>query len=780
MLTKYIYKEDLMKSGLSTKLLVPILILIFLSVTTTTVFAYYQQYRIINRLMKSVGETALEEISTQINNSENMIEILTQSLKNNYLRITRTLAKVIEADPSLIETNKMIDLANFMKVDEIHITDEKGVLSWGNIPGFYGFDFNETDQTRPFIPMLKDKTFELAQDPTERGIDKTLFQYISVPRIDKTGIIQIGTRPMELEQLVKSSEINTVIKDIKVGQNGFGFITDLKGTIIAHINDELLGENISIFGIPQSSLNSEIGNFNITIDNESYNTFYKKTADKIIFANVLAEEYTGSLKSLLFTMSIFVLIILTIAILLVYGLTKKVILKPVHLVCSRLEEIAFGEGDLTQQVDINTNDEFQELACNFNEFVNKLRKIIIEVFKGSEELDNNVKSSNVYIQELAQISAVLNNETQVASAGAEEISANTNTIAESVEHSSKNIENIKNTSNDMANLMNKVVSETNNVSKNVQEVGQFVKQLETNSVVTQDNINNVVNMINQAAIAIEEISSSIQEIAAKTKQANSISEHANKQAMETSDIINELNISATEIGKIIKVINAIADQTNMLALNATIEAASAGEAGKGFAVVANEVKELAKQTAEATEKISSQIDSVQNASAKSSTAITTISKIIKELFEINNNITISVEDQSKTINDINTSIRDIADNSNQIKNIAKDNTEFSKRATKNANQANESVIKISQDITDSASISKNIASELTDINSGVKDITRNTSEISIGIAEISETILNISNSSDDTAKKAKQSSISSENMISIIKGLKNSLSKFKV
>ncbi len=769
-----------MKSGLSTKLLVPILILIFLALLATTSFAYYQQYRIIDRFMHSVGITALEEISTQIENSNTMIEVLKQSLKSNYLRITRTLAILIEKDPSIIQTEKMINLAKEMGVDEIHVTDEKGVLLWGNVPEFFGFDFNTSEQTKPFLPMLTDKNFELAQDPTERGVDKTLFQYISVPRRDKRGIVQIGSRPEELENLVKASQINTLIKDIKVGQQGFGFITDLKGNILAHADNSQVDKNVSDFGIQLSLLSSSSGSFITVYNNKKYNLFYQKFPDKIIYANVLREEYTGSLTQLLYTMIIFIVIIMILAILLVYGLTKKVILKPMQLLCGRLREIAFGEGDLTQQVEINTNDEFQELACNFNEFVNKLRKIIIEVLKDSEDLNQNAQSSNFFIQELAQISSVLNNETQVASAGAEEISANTNTIAESVEKSSNNIESIKNTSDNMANLMSKVVRETQKVSQNVSEVGQFVKQLESNSIVTQDNINKVVNMINKAAIAIDDISSSIQEISNKTKQANTISENANKQAVETSEIINDLNISANEIGKILKVINAIADQTNMLALNATIEAASAGDAGKGFAVVANEVKELAKQTAEATEKISEQIDSVQHASVKSSTAIQDISKIIKELFEINNNITISVEDQTQTISNINSSIKDIADNSNQISKLAKDNTDFAKKANENSSQANKSVVKISSDIQESASISENIANELTIINTGVKDITRNTSEISIGIAEISETILNISNSSEDTAKKAEQSSISSNNMINIIKELKKTLNKFKV
>lgn len=769
-----------MKSGISAKLMRPILILIISAIIIPAVFAYIQQYRIINQLMESIGETAVEEIVTQIDNSEKMITLMSNSLKQNYLRITRSVAKMIEVHPNILRTENMIELAKRIGVDELHITDEKGVLTWGSVPGFFGFDFNTTDQTRPFIPMLTNKNFELAQDPEERGTDKVLFSYISVPRHDKPGIVQIGVRPEELQSLVNSTHINTLIKSIQVGNGGFGFITNDKGDIIAHVDDENLGKNLSEFDVQMTDIKADSGIIKTRFNNKEYLSIFTKRNNTIIFANVLRESYTQPLINFLWIMILVVLIIISLTIFIIYALTQKTILKPLSLLCSRLQEIAFGEGDLTQQVNINTGDEFEEVACTFNQFVLKLKNIIIQILNDAEELKNNTDLSNSYSKDLAVISSDLNNETQVASAGTEEISANTNTIANSVETTSVKIEEVKNRSDSMASLMNKVVQEAKKAAENVHEVTQIVYQLESNSVNTQDRINKVVQMINHAANAIDEISSSIQEISQKTNQANQISEKANQQAIDTSVIMDDLKKSATEIGKVIKVINAIADQTNMLALNATIEAASAGDAGKGFAVVANEVKELAKQTSEATEKISSQIDSVQSASMKSSKAIEGISEIIKELFEINQNIKLSIDDQSGTIKGINSSIQDIAENADNINKISNDNTDFSKKASKNSKQANDSVELISKEISNSSVISKQIAGELSDINNRVKDVTRNTSEISIGISEISQTIVNISNSSHDTAKKAEQNNESALTMSNIVKNLKENLSKFKV
>ena len=116
----------------------------------------------------------------------------------------------------------------------------------------------------------------------------------------------------------------------------------------------------------------------------------------------------------------------------------------------------------------------------------------------------------------------------------------------------------------------------------------------------------------------------------------------------TNQTVSQLGVSSSEIGKVIEVITTIAAQTNLLALNATIEAARAGDAGKGFAVVANEVKELAKATANATEEISQKISAIQSDSAGAVTAIESISEVIHQINEIQTTIGSAVEEQTVT------------------------------------------------------------------------------------------------------------------------------------
>ena len=172
--------------------------------------------------------------------------------------------------------------------------------------------------------------------------------------------------------------------------------------------------------------------------------------------------------------------------------------------------------------------------------------------------------------------------------------------------------------------------------------------------------------IQTVASAAEEMTASIREIAQNATEAATVATGAVSVASSAQDTVASLGESSAEIGQVIKVITSIAQQTNLLALNATIEAARAGDAGKGFAVVANEVKELAKETARATEDIGRKIEAIQGDTQGAVTAISEISEVIGRINDISTTIASAVEEQTATTNEIARSVTEAAGGANGI------------------------------------------------------------------------------------------------------------------
>jgi methyl-accepting chemotaxis protein len=237
---------------------------------------------------------------------------------------------------------------------------------------------------------------------------------------------------------------------------------------------------------------------------------------------------------------------------------------------------------------------------------------------------------------------------------------------------------------DLAAAMNKMQAKLTkmivSVSENAQQVANaseefsaVSQQITTNSEETTAQANVVSNATDQVnrnlqtvATGAEEMSSTIADIAKNATESARVAGQAVKTAESTNVTISKLGISSAEIGQVIKVITSIAQQTNLLALNATIEAARAGEAGKGFAVVANEVKELAKQTAKATEDISQKIAAIQSDTKGAVDAIATIGAVINQISDISSTIATAVEEQSATTNEMSRNVTEAARGSSEI------------------------------------------------------------------------------------------------------------------
>lgn len=547
---------------LQSKMIIPVVIVLVLAFTAITALSYLLVGRLILENMESITDSKLNEVVVTLDEQKTELADLKKDMNDNYLTKARTLAAVIQQKPEIIENvDALKTLAQSLNVEEIHICDEKGILRWGTVPDFYGFDFNSADQTKPFLEAISNKDFELAQEPSERGADKVLFQYIGVARKDKPGIVQVGVAPEKLQKALAKADIKGIATKFLFGKNGYVFVVDSNThKVISHKNEKKIGEDIMQYPFYKQLEGKTEGSFDYTLDGEQKFLSFKKYDDYMIAATIPSGEFTGGLTLLLWNVASVSLAACFLCIIIVYFLIRRNVVKELKGVLTVLKKI--GAGDLTDTLKINSSKEFKELCGGINGMSENLRSMV----------DRNAGITG----KLKEAAEMLAENAKRSSSGAQEIAVT--------------IDDLARNANDQAEQVTKGASLATDALSKLRDIVTNIRDTADSTQVTKEAVRTGLDTINsQNEKMVKNVESS------KT----------------VSNAVDELSSKAQEIGQVISVITGIADQTNMLALNAAIEAARAGEVGKGFAVVADEVRKLAEDSNTATRQISHIIAEMQ-------------------------------------------------------------------------------------------------------------------------------------------------------------------------
>lgn len=359
---------------------------LFILVFSAFILTFATSYLIQTSQSKKVGldliELKIADVKNQLIATQHNLKSIKQMTSSIAILKARFFAKMVYYNPKIVtnkkELKKVMDL---LDVDEVHISNSKGILI-ASIPNKYkGFDMSSTEQTRMFMPALKNPNFELVQDPMMRGAHDGIFQYAGVARIGTPGIIEIGFKPERLEEAVELADIKTISDGFRIGKSGSIIIISADKIISSGITRTKDVERVEKDIIRRSKNTHK--RFKIKFDGVKYDCISDYWHGYTIIGILPESEMYQSRNSVVRSLLSVNFILFFVVFFLIFILLQNEVISAIYKVNNSLSKITGG--DLDEKVDVKNSEEFEMLSNGINTTVDALKQAINAAAKRLDE-----------------------------------------------------------------------------------------------------------------------------------------------------------------------------------------------------------------------------------------------------------------------------------------------------------------------------------------------------------------------------------------------------------